>query len=590
MKAFKSSTIIAILFILVTFSLYPNHTKQNLSNISDITKEKNVEIKYIEKDALLTTKMNVAQDLANIKFFLEKNKDIVTLKRKFTEIEYIHPMPSKNKITEKFIMEIDKKGAYVLADLKVKNETASINYRMKLRPSIFSEIKKKQQLRMFTVTYLQNNRWKTIPTKYQSKKNLGLSINKRLPDLKPQEDEKGISHYIKHEVVIKLKDGVTENYIKQLSSKYNFQVKKHNKNFILAYSKDNSTKELLRLLEKEKSKSSELVYAEPHFIYLTNSAQANGNTESYSFIPNDVLYQKYQWNLPLINTEQAWKWTKGNESVIIAIIDTGVDLNHTEFKGKIIKGINILDPSLPPNDDDGHGTHVAGIISANTNNNEGIAGITWYNKIMPIKVLDQSGAGTLYDVAQGIIWATDHGAKVINLSLGNYAESKYLHDAIKYAYNHDVVLVAASGNDNTDKLSFPAAYPEVIAVSASDSSKRRTNFSNFGSYIDVVAPGVNIASTYPGNRYAALTGTSMASPHVAALAGLIRALNPSLSNKDVGLIIKNTATDLGKTGKDNYYGYGEINIKKAILYASPKSIYKNMFKKWIEEILLKRIR
>jgi len=217
---------------------------------------------------------------------------------------------------------------------------------------------------------------------------------------------------------------------------------------------------------------------------------------------------------------------------------------------------------------------------------------------MPIKVLDQSGAGTLFDVAEGIIWATDNGAKVINLSLGNYAESKYLHDAIKYAYSKDVVMVAATGNDNTDELGYPASYPEVLGVSAVDSFQSRAEFSNYGDYIDVMAPGVNIPSTYPDNQYAALSGTSMASPHVAGLAGLIRALNPSLTNEEVYNLIKDTATDLGAPGKDIYYGYGQININKAVNKATPEKTEDktedlapgeikekdNIFSKWLLEL------
>ena len=180
------------------------------------------------------------------------------------------------------------------------------------------------------------------------------------------------------------------------------------------------------------------------------------------------------------------------------------------------------------------------------------------------EVLDSSGAGSTYSVAQGLIWATDHGAKVINMSLGNYAQADFLHDAIKYAYDHDVVLIAASGNDNTDRPGYPAAYPEVFAVAATDSAQKKASFSNYGDYIDVAAPGDSIASTYPGGQYAALSGTSMASPHVAALAGLIRSVNPDLTNEEVMEIMRKSAVDLGDPGKDVYFGYGEIDIDRAL--------------------------
>jgi subtilisin family serine protease len=202
------------------------------------------------------------------------------------------------------------------------------------------------------------------------------------------------------------------------------------------------------------------------------------------------------------------------------------------------------------------------------NNREGVAGISWFNRIMPVKVLDETGAGSTYSVAQGIIWAADHGAKVINMSLGNYADSQFLHDAIRYAFDRDIVLIAASGNDNTERPGYPAAYPEVFAVAATDPDQKKATFSNYGDYIDVAAPGVNIASTYPDNHYAALSGTSMASPHVTALAALIRSVNPQLANTEVMELMRQTAVDLGTSGKDKYFGYGQIDIVKALSQAA----------------------
>jgi subtilisin family serine protease len=233
--------------------------------------------------------------------------------------------------------------------------------------------------------------------------------------------------------------------------------------------------------------------------------------------------------------------------------------------------MNVVDPSSPPEDDVGHGTHVAGIIAAEVNNSEGVAGMTWFTKIMPVKVLDSSGAGSTYSVAEGILWATDHGAKIINMSLGNYAEAEFLHDALKYAYDRGVVLVAASGNDNTDRPGYPAAYDEVIAVSATDPDESKAEYSNYGDYIDVAAPGTSIPSTYPGSRYAALSGTSMASPHVAALASLVRAANSGLTNNEVMELLRRTAKDLGRSGKDNDFGYGQIDVVSALKSASGSS-------------------
>jgi subtilisin family serine protease len=319
-------------------------------------------------------------------------------------------------------------------------------------------------------------------------------------------------------------------------------------------------------------------YAEPHFLYLTNtlvplSRQEKNpapapapaaSQENLTITPNDSLYRRYQWNLPLIETELGWDINKGSDNVIVAVVDTGVDVNHPDLKDQIVEGINVVNTGALPLDDVGHGTHVAGVIGAIVNNNLGVAGMSWYNRVMPVKVLDQSGAGSTYAVAQGIIWATDHGAKVINMSLGNYADANFLHDAIRYAYDHDVVMIAASGNDNTDRPGFPAAYPEVFAVAAADANKNKASFSNYGDYIDVAAPGVSIASTYPNNQYAALSGTSMASPHVTALAALIRSTNPSLKNTEVMQLMRDTAQDVGPKGKDNYFGYGLIDVAAAL--------------------------
>lgn len=308
-------------------------------------------------------------------------------------------------------------------------------------------------------------------------------------------------------------------------------------------------------------------YVEPHYLYLTNeqtSISEQGSEGINSETPNDLLYSDYQWNLPITKTNLGWRLSKGNGDVVVAVIDTGVDLDHPDLQGRVLSGYNVINPQERPMDDVGHGTHVAGIISAQVNNEEGIAGMTWNTKILPVKALDASGSGTTYSVAQGIIWATDKGAKVINLSLGNYADAQFLHEAIKYAYDRDVVVIGATGNDNTERPGYPAAYPEVLSVSATDSAMKRASFSNYGDYVDVMAPGQSIASTYPNNQYAALSGTSMATPHVAALAALIRSVNPDLRNTEVMEIIRKNVTDLGSPGHDKYFGYGQIDVYSAL--------------------------
>ncbi len=590
----KLGFISLLLFSFVVSASFPN-SNHYLSKDENIIPLKQAQEGYIQQDARITTDIALSHFISNIKkTFIHSDVDeketIKLLKASYPQIKSITKI-KQNKLTlsEIFQVNIDKSAKsakyfynineqyYVTIPIIRENER--LQYHIVLTTDIFSDIVKKQQSRMFTVTHLQNNRWKTNPTKYTPKKKLGMSIDERLPNLKPDENDTGISHYIQQELVIKFKNHVIEKEIQSLVKTYNLTIKKRRDHTIIVKCVKHSTKDLLSLIEKEKNDLIE--YIEPHFIYLTNEEDI---VKKSLFIPNDSLYLDYQWNLPLIFTEEGWQLTKGKENVIIAIIDTGVDLNHPEFVGKLVKGMNMVEPSSPPMDDDGHGTHVAGIIAANTNNREGIAGITWYNKIMPIKVLDQSGAGTLFDVAEGIFWAVEHGAKVINLSLGNYAESNYLHDAIKYAYDQDVVIISAAGNDNIGELGYPASYPEVIGVAAIDPLQRKAEFSNYGTYVDVTAPGVNIASTYPDNEYASLSGTSMASPHVAALAGLIRSMNPALTNKEVMQIIKETATDLGEPGKDPYYGYGEINIAKAVEQSIKQHRVKSILLFWLKFI------
>lgn len=373
-------------------------------------------------------------------------------------------------------------------------------------------------------------------------------------------EQQGMSHYNTDEVVVKFNFEPTEEQLQQIRRDIHAESKEKslNQTYVFRSSKL-SANEML-----EYFKSWDISYAEPHFLYLTNQNQS----ENHELTPNDELFYGYQWNLPVTETLDGWTISKGSEDVIVAVIDTGVDLNHSDLQGRLTDGLNVIIEGQPPMDDVGHGTHVAGVISALVNNNEGVAGMSWYNRVMPVKVLDQSGAGTTYAVAQGIIWAVDQGASVINLSLGNYANAAFLHDAIKYAYERDVVIVAATGNDSTSQPGYPAAYPEVLAVSAVDQNQRLASFSNYGHYVDVVAPGVSIASTYTDNRYAALSGTSMASPHVAALAAMIRSRNPALTNEEVMQIIRDTATDLGEPGKDPYYGYGQINVAAALMIAS----------------------
>jgi thermitase len=395
-------------------------------------------------------------------------------------------------------------------------------------------------------------------------------------------DRAGTSHYHENEVVVRFNKTPTEEQLRQIQREIGAAAyQKLGYTYVFKAEKLDA-QSLMKYFQKW-----DVAYAEPHFLYMTNEAadvsDAAGSGDSSSLpplIPNDHLFARYQWNLPITDTTQGWQVNRGDKSVTVAVVDTGVDMNHTDLQGNLASGYNVVKPGNAPMDDVGHGTHVAGIISALVNNGLGVAGMTWYNPVMPVKALDASGSGSTYAVAQGVIWATDHGAKVINMSLGNYADAQFLHDAVRYAFDHDVVIVAASGNDNTDRPGFPAAYPEVFGVAATDARNNKASFSNYGDYIDVAAPGVSIASTYPHNQYAALSGTSMACPHVTALAALIRSANPLLKNTEVMDIMRKSAKDIGPAGKDPYFGYGLIDVVKAVQMANEAKYSMTYWPQW----------
>lgn len=364
-------------------------------------------------------------------------------------------------------------------------------------------------------------------------------------------NEKNESHYIKNEVTVKFKIHPTTQDLNRMVREINGNIIKNLNSTIAFHSNEFTTLELIEYFNERTN----VEFAEPNYLYLQNQVE----------FPNDLLYhEQYQWNLPVIHTEAGWDITRGDEHIIIAVVDSGVDLNHPDLRRRLTNGYNVLENNDFPDDDNGHGTHVAGIIASETNNREGVAGITWYNKIMPVKAMSAEGYGTTFDVAKGIIWAVDHGADVINLSLGNYQPSSLLKESVDYAYDHNVVLIAAAGNENTSQPSYPAVYPEVLSVAAVSYTGQRAPFSNYVDYIDVTAPGVQISSTYFNQQYAALSGTSMASPHAAGLAGLLLSANPDLTNREVIDIIKNTAYDLGIPGADSDFGSGLIDVKNAL--------------------------
>lgn len=236
--------------------------------------------------------------------------------------------------------------------------------------------------------------------------------------------------------------------------------------------------------------------------------------------PNDPYFSS-QYGLARLKCPASWDITMGSDAVVIAIVDTGVDLDHPDLAAKLVPGTDFVNGDDVPDDDNGHGTHCAGIAAAATNNSLGVAGVAPNCKIMPVKVLDASGNGYLSTVAQGIRYAADGGAKVISLSLGSTAASQTLQQAVNYALSKGALVVAAAGNEGTTVRFYPAACNGVVSVAASDSSDARAAFSNYGSWVSVAAPGVRILSTWPGDAYAYASGTSMATPFVAGAAAVL---------------------------------------------------------------------
>lgn len=269
-----------------------------------------------------------------------------------------------------------------------------------------------------------------------------------------------------------------------------------------------------------------------------------------------------QWALDLTSFEQAWSTTTGNRT-IVAVIDTGVRGDHEDLAGAVLPGLDLVGNSDGRIDPNGHGTHVAGIIAARASNGVGVAGAAPTVRILPVRVLDANGAGSSSAVTQGIIWAVDQGARVINLSLGGTTPSEGMRQAIQYANSKRVVVLAAAGNSGLQgsPTVYPAAFPESIAVGAVNSNLQRAAFSNVGSYVDLAAPGDGILSTYGTSKtaYAYASGTSMATPYAAAAAALVIAADTSLSATAVRNRLESTARDLGPPGADAEYGKGLVN-------------------------------
>lgn len=317
-------------------------------------------------------------------------------------------------------------------------------------------------------------------------------------------------------------------------------------------------------------------YAEPNYVY------------SIQGVPNDPGFSG-QWAYTNIRAAAAWDITTGSSTVVIAVVDTGVDTGHPDLASKLVSGWDFVSNDPLPNDENGHGTHVAGIAAAITNNGIGVAGMAWGARIMPVRALNAAGEGYASQVASAIDWARNSGAKIINLSLGGPDGAATLQDAITRAHNAGILVVAAMGNGGTATPYYPAANAHVMAVAATDQNDVRASYSNYGTHSDIAAPGgqmqlchqaTGILSTLPTydawltvpnptgctyyKGYDTMKGTSQATPFVSGLAALMWSVDPTLTPDQVQQAIQNTATDLGTAGWDELYGHGRIDALAAL--------------------------
>ncbi len=386
--------------------------------------------------------------------------------------------------------------------------------------------------------------------------------------------------YASNEVLVKFKSSLSENEVAILIETYQSRtIKKIPKLNVyqIQIPEHYSVEEMVYAFDR----NPDVEYAEPNYIARITAT------------PNDTLFQE---QYALHNTGQSigvpgspsgtdradikapegWEETKGTDSTLIAILDTGIDLIHPDLQSKVLSGgRDFVNDDFDASDDHWHGTHVAGIAAAETNNTEGIAGVAWNCKLLPVKVLDQDRDGYYSWIADGIRWATDNGADVINMSFGGPSEAAILANALSYAKSNGVVCVASAGNEE-DFVLYPAAYDEYcIAVAATDYNDERPWWSNQGPEVDVAAPGVRILSCSPtwywgpgSFPYGYAEGTSQAAPHVAGLAALIKDLKPWLRADEIMDIIRYTAEDVNSgtsPGFDEFIGYGRINMDRALV-------------------------
>ncbi|RWZ58623.1 peptidase S8 [Halobacillus fulvus] len=358
--------------------------------------------------------------------------------------------------------------------------------------------------------------------------------------------EKEVGNYKKGEVVVTLKPG--KSLSGQALGKLGAKVVDDHSDVV------NTQLKVLEVgnveaVVKALSNNPNVEYAEPNYTF------------EATYTPNDPLYSD-QYGPQNTSTPAAWDVTLGDSTQEVAVIDTGVAPDHPDLVNKLVPGYDFVRNSTRQKDFDGHGTHVAGTIAAETGNGIGVAGMAPETKILPVRALGANGSGSLNDIADAIRYSADQDAEVINLSLGCDCDSQTLEDAVNYAWNSGSVVVAAAGNSGVSTTFEPASYENAIAVGAVDSNNNVAYFSNYGSWVDVTAPGVDIVSTVLRGKYDSYSGTSMASPHVAGLAALLA--SQGRSHTEIRTAIEQTADPISGTG--TYFEHGLINSLDAVNY------------------------
>ena len=363
----------------------------------------------------------------------------------------------------------------------------------------------------------------------------------------------------KRSIIIRTKS----DYIPNVLSSYKIE-KLRLKNAYKVYI-EGANLEKLKLIINQLSNDENIIYVEPTIKF------------KLLYEPNDPYYSEL-WGLYVMYLNYAWNITKGSSNVKVCVIDTGIDIYHEDLNGNFLAGYDEVDNDndiSPPSSSERHGTHVAGTILAIMDNNKGIVGVSPNSKLLGCRALTNDG-GTSDDIANCIMWCINNGARVINMSLGSSSPSSIIKEALDSAYNKNVIVVAAAGNDGNYGIKYPAAYNNVIAVGALDKNGQRASFSNYGPELDFVAPGVDILSTVPyNNQYAKLQGTSMATPHITGAVALILSINPNLNFNDVYNILKSSSIQIGQLPRNDYYGWGLVNVYRALLN-TPQPTFSNL--------------